>query len=210
MKKSNFLCLMMLATFFISVNAFANSFDLRQWLQQTQTLQANFSQAVYDNRNKLIQQAHGRMFMQRPGKLRWEVKKPIPQIIVANNNKLWIYDPDLEQVSIRRLNKVAGEAPALLLSQQNSKLETDFTITPMQTKNANEHWLTFTPKHADNMFEYIQMGFQQSVLKQMRLKDNLGHLIVIQFRQVKVNSALSAALFNFKPPPNVDVVDETH
>src|SRR4051794_17750231 len=102
--------------------------DLSLLLANLHSMQADFTQTTYDNYAKPIQQLHGRMALKRPGCFRWEVKNTLAQLIVANGDKLWIYDKDLAQVSIRSLQYDKGEAPALLLSHSNQSLDQDFIV----------------------------------------------------------------------------------
>ncbi len=183
--------------------------DLSTLLNAVQTMQANFKQVVYDNHNKPIQTSYGRMSMQRPGKFRWEVSKPIPQVIVANASRLWIYDPDLEQVTIRSLKQSAGESPALLLSHVNITLKNEYQVAPMPSKQPGMSWFTLVPKSADSMFASIQMGFKQHQIQEMRLQDHLGHVTAVTFNHIETNITLPASLFVFKVPAGVDVINET-
>src|SRR5437016_1696485 len=126
----------------LTCNVFAASTsDLSNVLNSIRTMKANFIQTVYDNRGKAIQQSKGQMALARPGKFRWDVKKPIPQLIIANNTKLWIYDPDLQQVTIKSLQHVTGETPALLLSHENNVLENDYKVSETnENKMAGWRW----------------------------------------------------------------------
>jgi outer membrane lipoprotein carrier protein len=189
-------------------HAQTSSSDLSTLLNSIHAMRASFIQTTYDNKNKPIQQSSGRMALVRPGKFRWEVEKPIPQIIIANESKLWIYDPDLEQVTIRSLKMTTGETPALLLSHENSSLEKDFAI---RSTSLPSHWKWYqlTPKNADNMFAQIELGFLKNQIKEMRLKDHLGHTIRVQFQKIQINPNLSSHLFSFQPSKNIDVIDET-
>lgn len=172
-------------------------------------MKANITQSVYDNRGKVVQQSFGKMALQRPGKFRWEVTKPIPQIVIANGTRLWVYDPDLEQVSIRALQGAAGDTPALLLSREKNSLEEDFKITTILKGGASWKWFSLVPKNQDNMFAAVQLGFMNNQFSEMRLQDHLGHETRIQFKDIQMNINLPASLFNFKPPRGVDVIDET-
>jgi outer membrane lipoprotein carrier protein len=185
-----------------------DSATLSGLLQGVKTLKANFSQQTYDGRGKQTQHSNGRMALQRPGLFRWEITKPIPQLIIANRNTLWVYDPDLEQVTIRNLNYSAGEAPALLLSHDNASLEDGFKVTTMPSKQANMQWFSLAPKKPDNMFERIEIGFSNKVLNQMRLQDHLGNTTSIQFTNIQSNQTVNASLFTFKAPAGIDVIDE--
>lgn len=178
-------------------------------LSTIQSMQANFVQTIYNNHGKAIHRSYGRMAIARPGKFRWEVKKPIPQVIIANQTRLWIYDADLEQVTIRPLGQVAGDAPGLLLSQAHQELGRDYQVKFLPLKNSNELWFELTPKKSGNMLESIQMGFRGDQINQMQLKDHLGHRTVIQYQNIQTNIKLSNLLFQFKAPKNTDIIDET-
>lgn len=182
--------------------------DLTTMLNTTQSMKANFTQSTFNNHGKVTQKTTGDMALQRPGKFRWNVTKPMPQLIIANQNKLWIYDPDLEQVTIRAFNQSSSDAPALLLSHDNASLDQGFTVTTI-TKNAEGKWFQLTPKKKGEMFESIQMGFVNNQIREMRLQDNLGSNTVIQFQGIKVNPKLTSTLFVFKPSAKIDVIDET-
>lgn len=177
-------------------------------LNQTRTMQATFKQVTYDNHQKAIQTATGRMALWRPGRFRWEVLKPVPQLIIANQTKLWIYDPDLQQVTIRVLQQAAGESPALLLSHVDNSLENDYAVTALP-EQAGLRWFSLKAKQKDNMFGDVELGFKMANLQQMRLKDNLGHTTTVDFQQITANANLPASLFTFKAPAGVDVIDET-
>jgi outer membrane lipoprotein carrier protein len=200
--------LYLMANFISTAFAASDSSTLTDLLQGVKTLKANFTQQTRDGRGKETQRAYGRMALERPGKFRWEITKPIPQLIIANKNTLWVYDPDLEQVTVRNLNYSAGEAPALLLSHDNASLEKGFKVSTLPAKQANMQWFSLTPKKPDNMFEHIEIGFSNKELKQMRLKDHLGNMTAIQFTNIQNNMAVNASLFTFKAPARVDVIDE--
>lgn len=183
--------------------------DLSTLLNNTKSMKANFVQTIYDNRGVAIQTSYGKMAMQRPGRFRWQVSRPIPQLIIASNNKLWIYDADLEQVTVRSLKQGAGETPALFLSHENTVLEQDFNVKEEKQNADGWRWYKLTPKKQDNMFESISMGFENNRIQEMKLADNLGHVTRIQYKQIQSNAPLAPALFEFHTPANVDVIDET-
>jgi outer membrane lipoprotein carrier protein len=181
--------------------------ELSSLLGQMKTMRASFTQTIYDNNDKPVQKSNGKVALERPGKFRWEVTKPMPQIIIANGERLWIYDPDLQQVTIRSLNSEAGEAPALLLSRQNTALENDYDIKVLAAEKPL-HWFILKPKKKDAMFASVKMGFQGSQLKEMMLEDQIGHGTRVQFTNVEMNASLPPALFVFKAPKGTDVIDE--
>lgn len=183
--------------------------DFASLLNAVKTMQADFKQIIYDERDKAVQTAFGSMAFERPGKFRWHAKKPIPQLIIANGNKLWIYDPDLQQVMIRSLQKAAGETPALLLSHVSASIDRDFAITEMPEKQSGWRWFQLKPRKKESMFEAIHMGFVSNQIREMQLRDQLGHVTKIQFTHAKINQVLPLSTFEFNHPSNVDVIDET-
>ncbi len=201
---------MVLIYFLFSIAAYATpASDLSALLGGMKSMKADFVQTIYDNRGVAIQVSYGKMAMQRPGRFRWQVGKPIPQLIIASNDKLWIYDADLEQVTIRSLKQGAGETPALFLSHDNAVLERDFVVAEQKQGKDGWRWYKLTPKKPDNMFESIAMGFENNQIREMKLADNLGHLTRIQYKQIQLNASLAPTLFEFHAPANVDVIDET-
>ena len=200
--------------FFFYSNAYANSSfssssssnpattQLTQLLAAIQTLQADFTQTISN------QKSVGHIILQQPGKFRWEVKKPVAQVIVTDNKRLWIYDPDLEQVIIRSLNTEIGETPAFLLSHPSSALEKNFQVKTIKNSGSLQ-WFVLIPKNKNSLFAFIKMGFLKNQLREMDLQDHLGHNTVIEFYNSLLNYPISASLFTFKPPRHVDVIDET-
>lgn len=196
----------------LSINAYADSSSdaLTSLLLNMQTMQADFTQRVLDKAAHAIQQAQGHMALQRPGKFRWDVKAPTPQLIIANGNKLWIYDKDLEQVTVRTFKAAAGQTPALLLSDKSLTLSRDFNVKP--AKNVSQvasQSFVLIPKDKDNLFESIQLTFMNKQIQEMQLRDHLGHTTVIQFKNIQFGKPLAAALFTFHAPAHTDVIDET-
>jgi outer membrane lipoprotein carrier protein len=183
--------------------------DFSSLLNGMKTMKSNFTQTVYDGSGHAIQSSNGQMALDRPGKFRWEVKKPIPQLIIANDKKLWIYDPDLAQVTIKLLNQSAGDTPALLLSHVGAVLSDNYVVTTVTEKPATLSWFMLKPKNNDNMFQAVEMGFNGNKISEMRLKDHLGHTTAIKFVNATTNTNLPAMLFSFKVPKGVDVIDET-
>lgn len=205
LKKLLFITLILLSPM---VKADSATNNLIQLLTNIHTIQANFTETIVDKSGHALQKSKGLMQLQRPGKFRWEIKSPNQQLIVTNGQKLWIYDPDLEQVTIRLLTKEAGEAPALLLSNTNVSLQKEFKVQEIKDNNTTR-WFLLTPTDKSSMFESIKLGFSNHQIQQMQLQDHMGHITQIQFNKMTTNLALSSVLFTFKPPKHTDVVDES-
>jgi outer membrane lipoprotein carrier protein len=180
---------------------------LRTFLQQTTSGKAHFAQIIVDKNLKQLQQATGTMQFARPGKFRWEYDKPYEQLIVGDGSKLWVYDKDLNQVSVRKLDKALGDSPAALLAGSN-EIEKSYTLTNLGNQEGLD-WLEALPKSKENAFERIRLGFSRSgALEAMELRDKFGQATVIKFASVERNPKLSPDLFRFVPPKGADVISE--
>ncbi len=194
------LCLMPL-----SVSAAATD-ALKVFLSQTHTVKARFAQMVLDKNLKQLQQAQGVMQFSRPGKFRWDYTKPYEQVIVGDGNRLWIYDKDLNQVTVRKLDGALGASPAALLSGSND-LERDYKLSNLGMDKGLD-WLEAIPKNRDTVFERVRMGFGKSGLEAMELRDQFGQVTVITFADVERNPRIAADVFRFTPPKGADVISE--
>lgn len=179
---------------------------LDAFYKDVQSLRGEFTQTLLDPRMKVTEEAQGTLALQRPGKFRWDYKTPYHQLIVTNGAKIWIYDIDLEQVTVKRLDEAVGNTPAQLLSSGES-LEKNFDIAD-QGKSGELEWVELTPKQKDSSFEKVRLGFDQRDLRAMELKDNFGQTTRLQFSRLERNPKLVPSLFDFTPPPGVDVVGE--
>jgi outer membrane lipoprotein carrier protein len=179
---------------------------LKVFLTQTQTVKARFAQMVLDKNLKPLQQAQGVMQFSRPGKFRWDYLKPYEQTIVGDGTRLWIYDKDLNQVTVRKLDLALGASPAALLAGSND-LERDYKLTNLGMEKGLD-WLEALPKNRDSMFERVRMGFGKSGLEAMELRDQFGQVTVITFADVERNPRLGADVFRFTPPKGADVITE--
>ena len=187
--------------------AMAGAVDqLHRFLDSTRTLKAEFAQIVIANNGRKPQQSSGVLSISRPGKLRWEIIKPYAQLIVGDGEKFWIYDQELQQVTVRKAGQAIGSSPAALLSGSND-LEKNFTLKDAGNAEGLS-WLEATPKGTDSGFEKIRMGFAGADLKAMELSDNFGQTTQISFTRLERNPNLPAANFKFTPPPGVDLIGE--
>jgi outer membrane lipoprotein carrier protein len=179
---------------------------LKSFLGQTKSVKARFAQMVLDRNLKPLQQAQGVMQFSRPGKFRWDYVKPYEQTIVGDGTRLWIYDKDLNQVTVRKLDRALGASPAALLAGSND-LERDFTLSDSGSKDGLD-WLDAVPKSRDTAFERVRMGFGKSGLAAMELRDQFGQITVITFADIERNPPIAAEVFRFTPPKGADVISE--
>jgi outer membrane lipoprotein carrier protein len=179
---------------------------LKGLLQQTTSGKARFAQIVVDKNLKQLQQATGTMQFVRPGRFRWEYDKPYEQTIVGDGTKLWIYDKDLNQVTVRKLDKALGGSPAALLAGSND-IEKVYDLTNLGPQEGLD-WLEAVPKSKENTFERIRLGFGQSGLEAMELRDQFGQSTVIKFAGVERNPKIAPEVFRFTPPKGADVITD--
>jgi outer membrane lipoprotein carrier protein len=185
----------------------AGSVDqLHQFLNNTRTLKADFAQLVVAKNGRKPQASSGLLAISRPGKLRWDIQKPYPQLIIGDGEKIWIYDQELQQVTVRKAGQAISGSPAALLSGSND-LEKNFTLKDVGEAEGLA-WVEATPKNTESGFEKVRLGLAGSELKAMELYDNFGQTTQIRFSKVERNPALPAATFKFTPPAGVDVVGE--
>ena len=179
---------------------------LKNLLEQTTTARARFAQIVLDRNMKMLQQATGTMQFSRPGKFRWEYDKPIEQTIVSDGSRVWLYDRDLNQVTVRRLDRALGSSPAALLAGSN-EIEKSYTLASMGSQEGLD-WLEAVPKAQDTAFERIRLGFGKSGLEVMELRDQFGQITVIKFSAIERNARIPQEAFRFTPPKGADVISE--
>ncbi len=180
--------------------------QLHQFLNNTRTLKADFSQMVIGKGGRKPQHSSGTVAISRPGKLRWDIQKPFPQLVVGDGENIWIYDPELKQVTVRKAGQAISGSPAALLAGSN-ELEKNFTLAEAGTEDGL-NWVEATPKVSESGFEKVRLGFVGSDLKAMELHDSFGQRTLIRFSGLERNPALPATTFKFVPPAGVDVVGE--
>lgn len=192
----------------LSLDAHAGGIDkLKSFIAATRSAQANFTQEVLDQNGKRIQSASGIMLFQRPGKFRWEYQKPYEQLIVGDGAKFWLYDVDLNQVTVKKLDAALGSSPAALLSG-NNEIERGFALQDLGARDGLA-WLQATPKSTETSFEKVLMGFDPGAeLKVMELHDTFGNHTVLRFAALQRNPPIPAQQFQFTPPKGADVLGE--
>lgn len=180
--------------------------QLKAFISASKTLTADFKQISFDENGSATQTSYGQFYLQRPGKFRWDYQKPFIQEIVSNAGKVWFFDADLEQVTIKRLDKSLGSTPALLLTGEVS-LEENFTLEKQGT-DADMVWIKLLPKNQESGFNYILIGLEKGRLGGMELSDSFGQLTRIYFSDLKTNIDIDPAIFEFIVPEGADVFDE--
>jgi outer membrane lipoprotein carrier protein len=194
----------------ISNSALADGVSaLKAFYRNTNSMRAGFHQEVKDGQGNIVQQVEGTMQLDRPNKFRWDYNKPYEQQIISDGEEVFLFDTELEQVTIRTLNQALGMSPAALLAGGDG-VEKNFALKNVQRpeREANIEWVQAMPKVEDGGFERIYIGFKGSELRYMEMIDSFDHTTAIAFNNVERNPSLAVETFLFKVPKGVDVVGE--
>lgn len=179
---------------------------LKSFFQSTTAMRARFQQTVVDSLGRKVQEVTGTMQLQRPGKFRWDYNKPYVQQIVGDGQKVWLYDPELNQVTVRSLDKVVGSSPAALLAGSKD-VDKTFNLKNVG-QQGDMSWVEVTPKEPDSGFEKMMLGFKGTMLREMEMHDSFGQITVIEFSGQEINPKLNDKNFRFAPPAGADVLSE--
>lgn len=191
----------------LSPSAGASSLEsLKTFLSEVKSGRAHFRQLVLDKKMTTVQEASGTMLFSRPGKFRWVYEKPYEQLIVGDGAKLWMYDADLRQVTVKQMDRAIGSSPAALLAGSN-EIERHFDLKDLGKRGTLE-WLEATPKDKESAFESVRMGFSGMGLEVMELRDHFGQTTVIRFSGLERNPKLAPDVFRFTPPKGADVIGD--
>jgi outer membrane lipoprotein carrier protein len=167
---------------------------------------ADFDQKVYDRSGKLVQESKGNFAFLRPGRFRWTYAKPNPQLIVGDGERVWVYDEDLKQVTVRKLEKALGSTPAALLAGA-ADIEKAFTLSDGGDKEGLA-WVEAKPREKEAGFERVRLGLGTSGVEAMELVDNFGQTTRLKFSSIQRNPKLDGSEFRFTPPKGADVLGE--
>jgi len=196
-----FLCLVWAQVVFSDTTSEA----LQAKLNAIKTMTASFHQVV-SVKYREISRSSGTMALARPGHFRWETKRPMAQLVLADGQHLWVYDVDLEQVSVRKQEKGLGGTAGLFLSDNSNAITRDFNVTA----SGKEDSMTFDLNAKSNKanFQRVKLVFTGDILSCIELFDPLGQQTKVKLSHIQNNLPLSSDLFKFKPPKGVDVVKQ--
>lgn len=180
--------------------------QFKAFIETTQSARASFSQSVVSKSGRKPQSSQGTFAFSRPGKFRWIYEKPYYQLMVGDGERLWIYDKDLNQVSVKKLGQAIGSSPAALLAG-DAALEKHFAIVDGGASEGME-LIEATPKAQDGGFERVRLGFRNNLPQLMEIHDNFGQVTTLRFERFERNPVLAPGLFRFVPPKGADVVGE--
>ena len=178
--------------------------DVENYLAGLATWTADFTQTIDDGHGKVLRSAAGKLYLQRPGKFRWDYTQPSEQLVLADGKQIWFYDKDLAQANVRDVDTTLASTPASLLSGDGS-VSTQFDIKALPASGGLE-WFQLIPKRADTDFRLVRIGFAKGELASMFLADKLSQVTQLTFTHSSRNAKFATDLFSFTPPPGVDVI----
>jgi outer membrane lipoprotein carrier protein len=181
------------------------SATLQEKLNAIQTMTASFSQVIKAKQRDLSNSS-GTMALSRPGRFRWYTKDPMPQLVVADGKKLWVYDEELEQVTVKKQDKGIGGTAGLFLSGYDNTVSRDFDV--VEKKEGKQSRFDLAAKSSKENFQRVKLYFDGETLNKMEMFDQLGQHTIVKLKKIKTNPKLSQSLFTFKAPKGVDVVKQ--
>jgi len=175
-------------------------------LADAHTIDADFTQLTLDSNGVRIQETLGHMSLKRPGKFTWHTQEPMQQELVSDGKTVWLYDPDLMQVTVQKLDERMTHTPALLLSGDMAQIEESFVVEFQQNRSVVDFVLT--PKAKDTLFDRLRLSFRDGLINDMQLEDAVGQKTTLYFFSLKMNTEMDDSLFQFSVPEGVDVIEE--
>jgi len=179
--------------------------QLDEFIRDVKTGRANFSQRVTSPDGTRTKNSSGTFEFSRPNRFRFTYAKPFEQVIVADGTKVWIFDPDLNQASSRKLSAALGGTPAALLA--GGSLRQDFDLAPLPDADGMS-WVQATPRVPESAFNSVRVGFRGKTPAAIEILDSFGQRSMLRFSQFEINPVLGAERFQFKAPPGADVIEQ--
>lgn len=180
--------------------------SLSKLLDQAKSMTGQFTQVTLDASGTRLQETRGDLTLKRPGLFRWHTSAPQEQLLISDNKKIWLYDPDLMQLTIQKMDQRMSHTPALLLSGNVSEIQKNFTISAMP--RAGTQSFILIPKDKDSLFSSLTLVFEGNTISRMVLVDNVGQRTSIGFTNIKMNVPVNDNLFKFTPPKGTDIIEE--
>ncbi len=179
---------------------------LERFIDRLETLTANFEQQVFNRELVLLESSTGKLSLQKPGRFRWDYEQPFERLVMADGERVWLYEADLEQLTVQRLGEGLGETPAALLTGAVSIAEQFDFLGASQLEELS--WLRLGPRDDAADFAEIRLAFNDESLVGLELADRLGQTTRIFFSDIQLNTPLPDNVFSFQAPPGTDVIGE--
>lgn len=182
----------------------AGADPVSDYFSTLKTFEANFTQRVVDANGELVQESGGQVWISKPGRFRWNYTQPYKQVIVADGERLWNYDADLEQASVSPIDETLTNTPAMLLSGLRPLSEVMDTSAIGKTGGVD--WFRLQPKGQDAAVETVRIGLRKDKLEVIEVRDGFGNRTHIRFNDIHLNQPLDPSLFRLELPPGTDVI----
>ena len=196
----------LVATGLMSTSAWAGGRDkLDEFFTQINTMQSAFTQQVIDDKGALRQSSSGNVYLSRPGKFRWEYAAPDKHEIVADGKNVWIYDVELDQVTVKPMTQALSAAPIGMLTQKQA-VDKQFNVEEMEADGSKLEWFRLTPKKKDSDFTTMDLGVSTTGVEEMILGDKFGQQTYIKFEGLRTDIDIDSSRFSFIPPKGADVI----
>lgn len=177
--------------------------DLKSRLDAIQSLTGRFTQVLTDKAGADLQSSAGEFALKRPGYFLWQSEAPYEQTVIGTPQKVWIYDPDLEQVTVRSSEHQADNSPARLLSGDLGELRSNYDVSAGQDQKESFRLL---PRQSDSPYRYIEFVFNGEKLAALHFQDKLDQKTEIRFEKLEANTSIPADTFVFTAPEGTDVI----
>ncbi len=197
------LSLLLIALLAMPVAADDPAARLRQALKNMDNISAEFKQTLRDEDKQVVAQSFGTLAMQRPGKFAWIYTQPFEQRIIADGKELWIYDVELDQVTVKPMDSGLSSAPIMILMKQ-ADVGDQFEINEVGQRKFL-YWIELVPRAGDLEYTHIYLGIEDERVRAMELRDRFGQSTQIVFDNLRVGVIHNPETFRFEPPPGVDV-----
>jgi outer membrane lipoprotein carrier protein len=179
---------------------------LERFLDRSDSLTAEFRQRLLREDGSAVDQGSGRFYVSRPGRFRWEYLTPAEQLVVCDGERLWMFDADLEQVTVRSVDDSLSGTPAMLLSGRG-RLADSFEFGTSYADGGLD-WVELRPLSEAPEFRALRVGLEGELIAAMEVIDNLEQVTRIEFSDVELGQPLDPSLFRFEPPPGADVIGQ--
>lgn len=196
----------LVATGLMSTSAWAGGREkLDEFFTQVNTMQSAFTQQVIDDKGALRQASSGNVYLSRPGKFRWEYAAPDKHEIVADGKNVWVYDVELDQVTVKPMSQALAAAPVGMLTQKQP-VDKQFNVQEMEADGSKLEWFRLTPKKQDSDFTTMDLGISSTGVEEMILGDKFGQQTYIKFEGLRTDVDIDKSRFSFTPPKGADVI----
>lgn len=182
---------------------------LRRFVERVGSGRARFEQTVTTPDGAARKASSGRFEFLRPGRFRFDYERPYPQLVVGDGTRVWVHDPDLQQVSVHRVDQALGASPAALLA--GGALDRDFVLEPDPTRAGRDEqlaWVRATPRASDSGFAWIAVGMGGALPARIEIQDRFGQRTMLRLLDFEADAPVAPERFAFTPPPGADVVEQ--